>query len=89
VLYLSSDVNAITDSCLSFSEDALKLCRPHPSEVSMSAIWDSTVRKQTNDKISTHELNTKRSELLVPGESLCQAQHDKCHDIAWKHHFGI
>ncbi|XP_064624406.1 ribonucleases P/MRP protein subunit POP1-like [Lineus longissimus] len=52
------------------TEDALKLCRPYPAEVSISAIWESTIRKQTNDKISTHGLNEKRSELLVPGTDL-------------------
>lgn len=51
-----------------------------PTDVAGSLIWDEQVRhKVKQTKIPEHELNRKRSELLVPGSRLTLSENETSH----------
>ena len=51
-----------------------------PTDVAGSHIWDEQVRTEVKEaKIPEHELNRKRSELLVPGSRLALSEEEISH----------
>ncbi|KAK2558167.1 Ribonucleases P/MRP protein subunit POP1 [Acropora cervicornis] len=51
-----------------------------PTDVAGSLVWDEQVRRKVKEtKITEHELNRKRSELLLPGSRLTLSENETSH----------
>lgn len=61
-------------------ESFLDILTNWPTDVAGSLVWDEQVRRKVKEtKITEHELNRKRSELLLPGSRLTLSENETSH----------